>query len=97
MWSKQVDTPFLELVGTETNRDGVGARVTLQTDQRKLTGEVHSGSGFLSQSSRRVHFGLLDKESTQALEVRLGRAGRSSGSRRFRAMVCFALPKVCHV
>ena len=60
----------LELVGTETNRDGVGARVTLQTDQRKLTGEVHSGSGFLSQSSRRVHFGLLDKESTQALEVR---------------------------
>ncbi len=48
----------------------VGARATLVTDQRRLVREVRSGSGFYSQPSRRLHFGLEPGESVERLEVR---------------------------
>ncbi|MGH9338665.1 MAG: redoxin domain-containing protein, partial [Acidobacteriota bacterium] len=60
---------FLELVGDPANRDAVGARATLKTNRRELTRFVQSGSGFLSQSSRRLHFGLSAEEEPLSLEV----------------------------
>jgi Tfp pilus assembly protein PilF/peroxiredoxin len=48
----------LRLVGTKSNRDAVGARVTVETDQLRVTRIVQAGSGFLSQHSKELLFGL---------------------------------------
>lgn len=46
------------LRGTESNRDAVGARVNLTTNGATQTRTVTAGSSYLSQNSRRLHFGL---------------------------------------
>jgi hypothetical protein len=53
--------------GRGTNRDGVGVRLTLETDRRKLVREIASGSGFLSQRPRQAEFGLADGETPRRL------------------------------
>ncbi len=60
----------LELRGVRGNRDAVGAWVTLRTGGRVMHRQVRAGSGFLSQSSRRLHFGLTAGERVAGLEVR---------------------------
>lgn len=47
-----------ELVGDKSNRDAIGAAITVKTQRGPRTSFVRAGSGFLSQSSRRVYFGL---------------------------------------
>ncbi len=44
--------------GARSNRDGIGARITVTAGQRKMIDEVRSGSSYVSQSDIRVHFGL---------------------------------------
>ncbi len=44
----------LRLTGTKSNRDAVGARVTVETDQGRITRIVNAGSGFLSQHSKEL-------------------------------------------
>ncbi len=70
------DTPagarglIVELQGASANRDAVGAAATLITNRgRRLLRVVRSGSGFLSQSSRRLHFGLPEGEQAQTIEI----------------------------
>ena len=48
----------LRLTGTRSNRDAVGARVTVETDQLRRTKTIEVGSGFLSQHSKELLFGL---------------------------------------
>jgi tetratricopeptide (TPR) repeat protein len=48
----------LRLTGTKSNRDAVGARVTVETDQGRATRVLLAGSGFLSQHSKELLFGL---------------------------------------
>jgi Flp pilus assembly protein TadD/peroxiredoxin len=48
----------VRLTGTASNRDAVGARVTVDTDALRLTRIVQAGSGFLSQRSKELVFGL---------------------------------------
>ena len=48
----------LRLKGTKSNRDAVGARVTIETDLGRVTRVVKVGSGFLSQHSKELLFGL---------------------------------------
>ena len=48
----------LRMTGTKSNRDAVGARVTVETDQMRITRIVKAGSGFLSQHSKELLFGL---------------------------------------
>ncbi len=48
----------LRLTGTASNRDAVGARVSVETDALKLTRQVRAGSGFISQGSKELIFGL---------------------------------------
>ena len=43
---------------TSTNRDAIGARVTLIANGQTQTDEVRSGGSFISQSDFRLHFGL---------------------------------------
>ncbi len=61
------------LQGTVSNRDAVGARLELQlagTDPPKLIRTLRAGEGFLSQSSKWVHFGLGDNPHIERLVVR---------------------------
>jgi thiol-disulfide isomerase/thioredoxin len=46
------------LEGTTSNRDAIGAVVTFEFGGRALTRTVAAGDGFLSQSSKRLFFGL---------------------------------------
>jgi Tfp pilus assembly protein PilF/peroxiredoxin len=48
----------LRLVGTKSNRDAIGARVTVEADQVRPTRVLMAGSGFLSQHSKELLFGL---------------------------------------
>jgi peroxiredoxin len=60
----------VELRGVDCSRDAIGARVSVELDSRTLTKTVRAGEGFLSQSSRRLHFGLGDAERVRRLTVR---------------------------
>ena len=48
----------LKLVGIESNRDAVSAKVVVKCDGRKLVQEVLSGRGYQSHFGSRLHFGL---------------------------------------
>ena len=48
----------IRLVGTESNRDAIGARVVVETDVVRRVKIVQAGSGFLSQHSKELLFGL---------------------------------------
>jgi hypothetical protein len=60
----------LKLVGQKTNRSGIGAVARVRVGERTLTGEVRSGSTFLSQSDFRLQFGLGAAGAADAVEVR---------------------------
>jgi hypothetical protein len=60
----------LELVGQKTNRSGIGAVARVRIGERTLTGEVRSGSTFMSQSDFRLQFGLGAASAADAVEVR---------------------------
>lgn len=59
----------LEGDGVGTNRDAVGAWVELATTDGVLRRSVRAGEGFLSQSSRWLHFGLGDSEVSGPVRV----------------------------
>ena len=60
----------LHLVGKASNRDSVGARVTVAGTQRTWVDEVRSGSSYNSSSDLRVHFGLGAESKVRELKVR---------------------------
>jgi hypothetical protein len=61
----------LDLVGTTSNRDAIGARVTLKTGSgTTLIREVEGGNGYAGQSTRRIHFGLGPDTTIESLEIR---------------------------
>jgi len=60
----------LKLVGTKSNRDAVGARVTVRVGTGRWIREVNGGNGYASQSSKRVHVGLGGAGKIDSLEVR---------------------------
>jgi hypothetical protein len=49
---------ILQLIGTRSNRSGIGARVKLTANGHAQTEEVRSGGSYLSQNDLRLHFGL---------------------------------------
>ena len=57
-------------VGTKSNRDGIGARITVRVGKRLLVDEVRSGSSYYSQSDMRVHFGLGSATKLDSIEIR---------------------------
>jgi len=60
----------IELRGTESNRDAVGALVTVEAGGRKFTRLLSAGSGFASQQSARLYFGLGDNTHVDRVTVR---------------------------
>ena len=59
----------LRLVGTKSNRMGIGARVTVTTGSVKQMDEVRDGASYLSTSDPRIHFGLGSAASFDRIEV----------------------------
>jgi hypothetical protein len=57
-------------VGTPSNRDGIGAKITVKVGKRNLVEEVRSGSSYISQSDLRVHFGLGSAAKLDSIQVR---------------------------
>jgi len=60
----------IRLWGTNTNRDGVGARVTVVAGDLTQIDEVHSGRGYQSHHGTRLHFGLGGRDRIDRIEVR---------------------------
>ena len=60
---------LVRLVGTQSNRDGVGARLRLTTGTRTQIREVKAGSSYLGQNDLRQHFGLGTNQRVDRLEV----------------------------
>ena len=59
----------LQLVGTASNRDGIGSRVTVHGEKRSWVDEVRSGSSYNSSNDLRLHFGLGTETHVKAIEV----------------------------
>jgi hypothetical protein len=56
--------------GTSSNRDGIGAQVKVKAGKRTLIDEVRSGSSYISQNDKRIHFGLGQATKVEGIEVR---------------------------
>jgi len=59
----------VQLRGVKSNRDGVGARVTVVAGDLKLVDEVHGGRSYQSHFGSRLHFGLGKHDSVDHIEV----------------------------
>ncbi len=59
----------LNLIGTSTNKFGVGSRVELMANGEKLMDEVTIGSGYASQNSLVLHFGLGSSELVDSITI----------------------------
>jgi hypothetical protein len=57
------------LRGTKSNRDAIGAVLHLYTGKEIMTRQVNPAGGYLSQSSRTVHFGLGDRATIDRVEI----------------------------
>ncbi len=69
--AQKTDIKFLKikLIGTSSNRDGLGAVVEVRTGDQVYT-KVHDGkSGYLSQSSLPLYFGLGNASSVDHIKV----------------------------
>jgi hypothetical protein len=58
------------LQGTKSNRDAIGALVRAYIGQEVMTRQVNPAGGYLSQSSKTVHFGLGDRPKIDRVEIR---------------------------
>ena len=58
------------LQGKKSNRDAIGASVTLETDSGRQTRFVQAGSGFLAQHSKELFFGLGKQQSAVKATIR---------------------------
>jgi hypothetical protein len=65
----KVNTVSVELEGTTSNRDGLGAMVTVVAGGRRITKLNDGKSGYLSQSSLPLHFGLGAATTIEKIEV----------------------------
>jgi hypothetical protein len=60
----------LNLIGTKSNRDGIGAIIKLTSGGNIQTNQKKSTTGYLSQNDPRIHFGLLKNAIVDKIEIR---------------------------
>ncbi len=60
----------LRLEGTRSNRDAIGARVTVRASGRTQVREIRSASSYLSQNDMRLHIGLGAATHVDSIEIR---------------------------
>ncbi|MEK6282379.1 MAG: CRTAC1 family protein [Acidobacteriota bacterium] len=61
---------LIKTIGVKSNRDGIGARVTVVSGDLKQVEEVYSGGTYISQNDLRLHFGLEKRTKIDLIEVR---------------------------
>jgi hypothetical protein len=61
---------LLDLIGTKSNRDGLGAKVTLVSGRKVQHNHATTSVGYISSSDRRVHFGLGEALIVEQVEIR---------------------------
>ena len=59
----------LKLIGTRSNRDGIGARIILTLNSESQTREVRMGSSYLSSNDPRVLFGVGQRTTVDQLKI----------------------------
>lgn len=60
----------VSLIGVQSNRSAIGARVTISAGGRTMVDEVMSGGSYYSQNSLVLHFGLGEAVSVDKIDVR---------------------------
>jgi hypothetical protein len=60
---------LVQCIGAGGNRDAIGARAYVLVGDRRLSGEVQTGTSYLSQNDPRLHFGLGGDTSYGRVEV----------------------------
>lgn len=60
---------LVKLEGVHSNRDAIGSRVSVMVGDRRLSGEMQGGSGYISQNDSRLHFGLGNDDRYDHIEV----------------------------
>ncbi|HVT19311.1 MAG TPA: CRTAC1 family protein [Thermoanaerobaculia bacterium] len=65
----------VELTGTRSNRDAVGARVSIVAGGKRQLREVALGDGYASQNALRLHFGLGEAPVVEEMTVRWPASG----------------------
>ncbi len=61
---------LLNLVGHKSNRDAIGAEVTLSTAEGLQFSTVSTAASYLSANDKRVHFGLGNEKVAAKIEIR---------------------------
>jgi hypothetical protein len=61
---------MVKTVGQKSNRNGIGARITVVSGDLTQMDEVKSGSSYLCQNDLRVHFGLGKRKVVDRLQIR---------------------------
>jgi hypothetical protein len=59
----------IQLRGTRTNRDGIGAQVRVRAGDLMLIDEVHSGRSYQSDFGKRLYFGLGQQDTVDEVRV----------------------------
>ena len=57
------------LTGTKCNHDAIGARVKIHIGDEVMVRQVQAAGGYLSQSSKTLHFGLGDRQKIDRAEI----------------------------
>jgi len=65
----------IQLRGSKSNRDGIGARVTVTAGDLTQIDEVHSGRSYQSDFGKRLHFGLGQRKAVDQIQVKWIGAG----------------------
>ena len=60
----------VSLRGVQSNRLGIGAKVTVHTGDKPIVREVYPANSFRSQAPCRLHFGLGDENQVKRLTIR---------------------------
>ncbi len=61
---------MIKLVGTKSNRDGIGARIKMVSGGIVQTAVRKSTTGYLSSSDPRIHFGLAKNDKADKIEIK---------------------------
>jgi len=61
---------IIDTIGSQSNRDGIGARVELELEGRTFIQEVSAGGSYASMNDSRLHFGLGSHQSVDQITVK---------------------------
>jgi len=65
----------VKVVGTRSNKEGIGARITVKAGARTQVREVQRARSYLSSCDVRVHFGLGQAATVDEIQIRWPRKG----------------------